>query len=512
MNLILFGPPGSGKTTLGELAARTLGRRFVDGDATIEARWGRPVEDYFARGEESLYRAREAEAYRDLAAQEGLVVAPGGGALLNPHIRAALEGTGAIIGLAASLETLLARLEGSPPRPLLMGDRRTRLAALLKEREGLYRSFAQCVDTERLSPAAAAAAVVARFEASQAVRRFELGSGSAVMGRGLLSQLPELLAEKGLQPPYLVVTDSNVAPLYAATVQRALPGANVASFPAGETNKTLDTVRRLYSACLSCGLDRHGTIVAVGGGVVGDLAGFAAATYLRGVHWVNLPTTVLAMADASLGGKVGCDLPEGKNLVGAFHPPALVAADFDTLSTLPEAETRAGLAEIIKSALIGDPDLFERLSRGDVPLETALARAAAVKAGFVNADPEERGERAALNLGHTVGHGIEAATGYAWRHGEAVAVGLVAAARLAEGLGLARAGLAEATAACLERAHLPTRCAGLSPAGIRAAMAADKKRAEGRLQFVLPRRAGEVVWGITIEERQLLGVLQGLTA
>jgi 3-dehydroquinate synthetase len=241
------------------------------------------------------------------------------------------------------------------------------------------------------------------------------------------------------------------------------------------------------------------------------MAGFVAATYMRGVRWVNFPTTVLAMADASLGGKVGCDLPEGKNLVGAFHPPTLVVADFDTLSTLPEVEVRNGLAEVIKSAIIGDPDLFARLSQGTVALEAAVARSAAVKVGIVNTDLYERAERTTLNLGHTVGHGIEAASGYTWRHGEAVAVGMVAAARLSELMGLAEVGLLAAVTACLERAGLPTRCPGLSPAAIRTAMASDKKKAGGQLKFVLPRAIGEVAWGVGVAETLLAEVLGALT-
>ncbi len=510
MNLILYGPPGSGKTTVGQLVARRLGREFVDADGYIEARWGRPIPDYFERGEEALFRAREMEVCRQLAARGGVVLAPGGGALLNPRNRATLEGTGVLVCLGAGLETLVTRLEGSYERPLLAGDRRARLAALLRDRHALYHSFDLTVETDGRLPEAVAEAVLAVFQAEEGVTRFYLETGAALMGRGLVARLPGLLAQRGLRAPLVTIADSNVAPLHGGAVSRGLDGGapgSVVSFPAGEAHKNLDTLRDLYSACLAQGLDRQGTVVAVGGGVVGDMAGFVAATYMRGVRWANVPTTVLAMADAGLGGKVGYDLPEGKNLVGAFHPPALVVADFDTLATLPEVEIRNGLAEVIKSALVGDADLFARLSTGQAPLEMAVARAAAVKVGIVNADLRERGERAALNLGHTIGHGIEAASGYRWRHGEAVAVGLVAAARLAQTLGLAEAGLVEEVAVCLNDAGLPTHCAGLSPQAIRAAMATDKKQAGGKLKFVLPRKAGDVVWGVEVDETALMTTL-----
>jgi 3-dehydroquinate synthetase len=241
------------------------------------------------------------------------------------------------------------------------------------------------------------------------------------------------------------------------------------------------------------------------------MAGFVAATYLRGVAWANLPTSLLALADAGLGGKVGVDLPEGKNLVGAFHPPALVVGDFDVLHTLPEVERRCGLAEIIKAGLIRDAALFEGLAVGSLPLETAIVRAAAVKVGVVNADPYEGGERASLNLGHTIGHGVEAASGYRLRHGEAVAIGMVAESRLAERLGLAEAGLAERVAASLRRVGLPERAPGMALAVVRAAMSSDKKKAGGRLKFALPRCPGEVVWGVEADEPNLMAVLEEMT-
>ena len=553
MNIILYGPPGVGKTTVGELVAERLGREFVDGDEWIESRWGRPVSGYFARHDEPLFRVREAEACREWSARDGLVIAPGGGALLNPHSRAVLEGTGVVICLMATLETLLARLNGSHSRPLLGGDAPARLAAQLEARESLYRSFALQVSTDARSAESVADEVVGLFRANENVTRFELGDCSALMGRGLIMRLPEFLDAKKLRPPFVVISDSHVAPLYSDVIRRALSvfandspspssqtmepqrgasrrgaGGEVV-FPAGEACKTLDTVRELYSGCLAHGLERGGTVLALGGGVVGDVAGFVAATFMRGVRWVNLPTTVLAMADASLGGKVGVDLPEGKNLVGAFHPPALVVADFDALATLPEVEVRCGLAEIVKVAVIGDLDLFtlltdehaERVANEQsntvlsvisaVQLERAIARAAAVKVGIVNADPHEHGERAKLNLGHTIGHGVEAASGYKLKHGEAVAVGLCSEAHIAERMGLAEHGLTEQIALLLMRLGLPTDCPGLDAASIRATMSGDKKKSGGKLKFALPRRIAEVIYDVDVDEKLLTETLEIIT-
>jgi len=243
----------------------------------------------------------------------------------------------------------------------------------------------------------------------------------------------------------------------------------------------------------------------LGGGVTSDLAGFAAATYLRGVRWVAAPTTLLAMADASLGGKTGFDLPQGKNLVGAFHPPCLVLADPQTLATLPQRELRAGLGEVVKAGLIADPNLFELCAQGwpvvSERLDEVVRRSMAVKVRIVQADPYERGRRTVLNLGHTLGHAVETASDYQLLHGEAIAIGLVAEARLAERLGLAHNGLAKRIAACLAGLGLPTEIpADLPPEAIIRAAMIDKKRIAGNLRFALPIHPGCVRVGVTVPD------------
>ncbi len=337
-----------------------------------------------------------------------------------------------------------------------------------------------------------------------------MGTGYDVLVRpGGLSGLGLALRERKLNGPLALVSDEHVAPLYAEPALSSLrdAGYNVqlVVIPAGEEHKTLATANRLWEAFVQAGVERSGTVMALGGGVVGDLAGFAAAVYLRGVRWVALPTSLLAMVDASLGGKTGCDLPQGKNLVGAFHPPSLVLADPLVLSTLPEAELRNGMAEVLKHGILGDAELFERCSRGwerlREELDAIVRQAMAVKLRIIEEDPYEGGRRATLNLGHTLGHALEQASDFQIRHGEGVAVGTLAAARLAEQMGLAQAGLAAKIEAALEGLGLPTQIPpGLERERILAAMRLDKKRLSGKLRLALPTRIGACRWGVEIDD------------
>jgi 3-dehydroquinate synthase len=253
----------------------------------------------------------------------------------------------------------------------------------------------------------------------------------------------------------------------------------------------------LWKSFLENGLDRKSTVVALGGGVIGDLAGFAASTYMRGINWVAVPTTLLSMVDASLGGKTGFDLPEGKNLIGSFHPPKLVLADPRLLQTLPEGEFRSGMAEVVKHGIISDPKLFASCSRGldwvKANLEEIVKRAMAVKIKVIEEDPYEKGIRAALNLGHTVGHAVELVSKFKLRHGEAVAIGMVAEAKYAARAGLAGAGLVEAVAETLSALGLPIHIPKELPREeIIRAMRVDKKKDSRVIRFALPVEIGRV--------------------
>jgi 3-dehydroquinate synthase len=274
--------------------------------------------------------------------------------------------------------------------------------------------------------------------------------------------------------------------------------------PPGESTKRLSQLNRLWRGWLEAGLDRGSTIVAFGGGVIGDLTGFAASTFLRGVAWVNLPTTLLAMVDASLGGKTGINLPQGKNLAGAFYPPRLVLADPELLQTLPIREWRSGMAEVVKHGIVGDPELFARCRDGLGAARAAsreiVSRGMAVKIQMIQADPWEAGVRAALNFGHTIGHAVELVLGYRLRHGEAISIGMLAEARLAERIGLAQPGLADDLRAILAGLGLPTVIpASVSREALAAAAGFDKKRTANEVRFSLPRRVGEVVVGVKVD-------------
>jgi 3-dehydroquinate synthase len=341
------------------------------------------------------------------------------------------------------------------------------------------------------------------------------------IGAGLLGDADALLAPlRGRHA--LVVSDANVAPLYARRVTDALrsrDGLVVGEcvLPAGEGSKRLPQLERVLQSLAALGATRDACVYALGGGVVGDLAGFAAACWMRGIDCVQLPTSLLAMVDSSVGGKTGLDLDAGKNLVGAFHPPVAVLADTDALRTLPPRELRAGLAEVVKYGAIGDAGFLDWLEAhagallandGDT-LAEAISRSCAHKAAIVERDPFERGERALLNFGHTFGHAIEAAQAYAGlNHGEAVAVGMVLAARLSARLGMAGEADAERLAALLARFGLPVELpAGLEPAALLERMRLDKKATAGGLRFVLWRGPGRAEIAAGVDESVLLAAL-----
>ncbi|MDQ2702991.1 MAG: 3-dehydroquinate synthase [Pseudomonadota bacterium] len=344
------------------------------------------------------------------------------------------------------------------------------------------------------------------------------------VGAGLLDDGAALAAHlRGRH--VLLVSDGNVAPLYAARVVDALSSHSpaqvlVSCIAPGEGSKSLGAFAELIRELADFGATRDACVVALGGGVVGDLAGFVAASWMRGIDCVQLPTTLLAMVDSSVGGKTAVDLPQGKNLVGAFHPPRAVFADTATLRTLPDRELRAGLAEVVKYGAIMDRDFLEwldanaaaLLARDDAALAEAIARSCAHKAAIVARDPREHGERALLNFGHTFAHAIEAEQGYVdggLNHGEAVAVGMVLAARLSAALGLAGPGDALRLQSLLQRFGLETVLPdGLDPQALLARMRLDKKAAAGSLRFVLWDAPGKARVVADVPESAVLQVLQ----
>ena len=512
----LVGFMGSGKSATGAWLARELGLPLIETDDLIAAAAGQSIARIFAEDGEPAFRDLETAAVRSAAQAEGAVISTGGGAVLREENLQALQAAGPVVWLQASPETILERTRGSD-RPLLqVADPRAEIERLLSEREPAYARADGAVSTEGLAPAQVGERLRA-WLAQDARAAYFLGEPIRVpvllreggyevhVGSGLLAGLGELLPPPQAGARTAVIADAALLETYAATAVAALTAGGwdvtLHAVPSGEASKNLALAGELCAELAAAGHDRGSWVFAVGGGVTTDLGGFVAAIFMRGLPLVTVPTTLLAQVDAAVGGKVAVNLPQGKNLVGAFHQPRAVVAEVPALSTLPAAEWAEGLAEVIKHATLADREMFEYLeshlsevragqARG---LQYLVARNCQIKAEVVARDPEERDWRAVLNFGHTLGHALErGAEGWGLGHGAAVALGMLAETRWAERCDLTPAGISERLAALLVQAGLPTSAAGVDLERARQALRADKKLRGGRLALPVLTALGEV--------------------
>ena len=508
-NLVVTGFMGTGKTSGGRYASRLLGLPFVDLDGVIAARAGTPVADIFATRGEAAFRDMERQAVADAARVSGAVVATGGGAVLDAGGFARLAEGAAVAVLTCDPEEILGRVGDRGGRPLLDEDPAASVRALLAERLAAYARAGPALDTTGLDVAGVGAALAARYRAvadhTATVRVTVDGPAGAypvVVGEALAVAGTEVRGALPGAHMALVLVDRSVDESLGERVAASLASEDLLverfPLPPGEAAKSIDVASHLWTTFVALGVDRTSVVVGVGGGACLDVAGFVAATFARGIPLVNVPTTLLAMADASLGGKTAIDHGGSKNSVGAFHHPSLVLADPSALDSVPVRDLRAGLAEIVKMAATASPlvlDMLEEAPLDDRGLPSDLGwlveQAVRMKAAYVAEDPGDLGLRHTLNLGHTVAHGIEASTDHAVSHGEAVAIGLVAESRYGESLGVTPAGTAARLEALLRRVGLPVDAPpGLDTADVLARMGSDKKRRGGRAVVVVPAPGG----------------------
>jgi shikimate kinase/3-dehydroquinate synthase len=504
--LVFIGFMGAGKSRAARAAATA---ETLDADALLEQEMGHSIADEFAAAGEAGFRVREEAFVCDLLARagDGDAVALGGGAVLSQRVRNALaHHVVCLVEVDPETAWKRATRRTAPVRPLAADQ--DAFYALHAERAPLYEELADAIlPAGDKGMAGRAAPALRRLGTAPVGTRMAWalsasGEYPVYVGRELLA-LRELRGGNGAHE--FCVTDEHVGALHGATLSGVEQTITIA---AGESAKTLATAEAVWRELARAGMTRADRLVALGGGVVGDVAGFCAAAYQRGVAVVHLPTTVVAQVDSAYGGKTGVDLPEAKNYVGAYHQPAAVVADAGTLETLPEAERAAGYAEVVKTALIAGGELWRRVAGGAPVDESVVFACARTKLAVVARDERDAGPRQVLNLGHTLGHAIETATGYArYRHGEAVALGLLAALRLS-----GRDELRDEVGALLAGAGLPTALDGVAPDAVLEAVQRDKKRVGAKVPFVLVEAPGSVHPGQTVTDREVRAAVEELAA
>jgi 3-dehydroquinate synthase len=513
--LFLVGFMGSGKTAVGQELAQHLGRRFVDTDNLIITKAGKPIPRIFEDDGEERFRTIEAECVAEAAAQSETVIALGGGALIRPENRAVLRETGVSCYLRAAPEILFERVRDDPNRPLLSGlsdeAKLDSIRRMLAEREPTYAASDLVFDTKALTSPQSAAEALECALASPLERKIRVPLGErsydVIVGAGIADRFGEACASLGLGRQTVLLASPSVVASLVPKLARSLRGTGFAvqtlAIPDGEEQKTFAALEPIYDMLVSGRYDRDCTLVAVGGGVIGDTVGFAAATFLRGVQLIQVPTTVLAQVDASIGGKTGVNHPEAKNMIGAFYQPRLVFTDVDALITLPASQMCSGAVEMVKHAMIADAGLLSLLethldafgARRLPParLVDLIARNCSIKASVVAADEREGERRQILNYGHTIGHALEAATSYSrFTHGEAVALGMVANGAIALAKGLLAAEHVERQNALLARLGPFPAFDDVAGEALWETMHSDKKVRAGQLTFVLAEAVGRV--------------------
>ncbi|MBI2916581.1 MAG: 3-dehydroquinate synthase [Chloroflexi bacterium] len=540
--IFLTGFSGTGKSQVGQAVARRLGWPFVDTDVMIVALAGKSIPQIFADDGEERFRAWERVALKQVLGEEPAVIATGGGLVIDPLNREVLRASGLVVCLEAQPETILRRLKAdlddsdSPAlRPLLaVADPLERIHLLKASRQPVYALADWTVHSDSLTVFQVANEVVRGWQLIAGttggaadgpafVIPSALGSYPVHMGWGIMSGLGHRMKGAGLSGTAYIVSEENVFGHHGDAAQAALAEAgfkvHALRVPPGEATKTLETATQLYHRLIALRAERGQAIVALGGGMIGDLAGFVAATLLRGMPLVQVPTSLLAMVDASLGGKVAVDLPQAKNLVGAFYPPRLVLADVSALTTLPRRELVSGFAEVIKHALVRDPEmvaLLEEKAQDLLALHPDLTaqvveRSAGVKARVVSEDEREEGIRIILNFGHTLGHGLEAASGYTMLHGEAVSVGIVGAIMISSRLGLLGQDVVDRVRRLMVAYGLPVTARGVDPAAVLPAMDLDKKVRQKSIRWVLLQGLGKPVVRENVPRALVVEVVAELT-